>query len=361
MYSPTKTLLKKIMETIALLHLATQSSARSRIRRRSIHLLSAMVGCVIVSFATSASAQLVLQEGDSGTAVSQLQDQLRALGCFEGSSTGFFGSQTRDAVIQCQQQRGITPDGVVGAETYRAFGLGNSAPGTGSAQFGDRLQLGDRGPGVRELQTQLQARGYYYGTIDGVFGADTQAAVVQLQNDAGRSPTGVADADVYAILSGGTAPLTTVSSTGELQIGDENQRVTELQRQLNQAGYSVPITGYFGTQTQQAVASFQQSQGLPVTGAADRQTLAALGVTGGPGIGVQNPQDSRRYVVVIPFRNTGEFTQIQTVLPDAVPRQSRLGNYVDAGSYTTPEAAERRAALLRSRGLNDARVIFGSP
>ncbi|BAU10124.1 peptidoglycan-binding domain 1 protein [Leptolyngbya sp. NIES-3755] len=352
------------MDTIAILHLATKLSPRSRIRRRSIHLLSAMVGCAIVSFATSASAQLVLQEGDSGTAVTELQERLRALGCFEGSSTGFFGPQTREAVLQCQQQRGITPDGVVGPETYRAFGLGNPGQGTGSAQFGDRLQLGDRGPGVRELQTQLQARGYYYGTIDGVFGPDTQAAVIQLQNDSGRSPTGVVDADVYAILSGGTrppAPIPGVPGTGELQIGDQNQRVTELQRQLNRVGYPVPITGYFGTQTQQAVASFQQAQGLPVTGRADSQTLAVLGVPGDPGTGTQNPQDTRRYVVVIPFNGAEEFTRIQTVLPDAVPRQSRLGNYADGGSFTTPEAAERRAALLRSRGLNNARVIFGSP
>ncbi|MGG6267814.1 peptidoglycan-binding domain-containing protein [Leptolyngbya sp. AN03gr2] len=352
------------MNTIAVLHLATKSFRRSRIRRRSIQLLSAMVGCAIVSFATSASAQLVLQEGDSGTAVTELQDRLRALGCFDGSSTGFFGPQTREAVLQCQQQRGITPDGIVGPETYRAFGLGSPAQGTGSAQFGDRLQLGDRGPGVREVQTQLQARGYYYGTIDGVFGPDTQAAVIQLQNDAGRSPTGVVDADVYAILSGTpTSPTTPPGTpgTGELQIGDQNQRVTELQRQLNRVGFSVPITGYFGTQTQQAVAGFQQSQGFPVTGIADRQTLAALGVAEGPNAGGQNPQDVRRYVVVIPFRSAEEFTRIQTVLPDAVPRQSRLGNYADGGSYTTPEAAERRAALLRSRGLNNARVIFGSP
>lgn len=347
------------MDTIANLHLATTSSNRSRIRRRGIQLLSAMVGCAIVGFATSATAQLVLREGDSGTAVTELQDRLRSLGCFDGSSTGFFGPQTRDAVIQCQQQRGITADGVVGAETYRAFGLGNPTSGTGSAQFGEPLQLGDRGPGVQQLQTQLQSLGYYYGSIDGVFGQDTRTAVLQLQSDRGLPQTGVVDDNVYAALAGGVVPPTTPPAVTGLQFGDQGPRVAELQRQLNRLGYPVPVTGYFGTQTQQALQSFQQSQGLPATGVADRQTLIALGVSGGSGGDVgQAPQNTRRYVVVIPFGSTTEFNRIQDVIPNAVPRQSRLGNYVNAGSFATPEVAERRATLLRSRGLGNARVVF---
>ncbi|GAP95676.1 peptidoglycan-binding domain-containing protein [Leptolyngbya sp. NIES-2104] len=347
------------MDTIATLHLATPApDDRSRIRRRSIQLLSAMVGCAIVGFASSAYAQLVLREGDSGTAVTELQERLRALGCFDGSATGFFGSQTRDAVIQCQQQRGITADGVVGADTYRAFGLGNPTTGTGSAQFGEPLQLGDRGPGVQQLQTQLQAQGYYYGTIDGVFGPDTRTAVLQLQSDRGLPQTGVVDDAVYTALAGGAVPPTTLPGVVGLQFGDQGPRVSELQRQLNRLGYPVPVTGYFGTQTQQALASFQQAQGLPPTGVADRQTLAALGVAGGSGENGQTPQNTRRYVVVIPFRNTVELNRIQDVIPNAVPRQSRLGDFVNAGSYTTPEVAERRAGLLRSRGLGNARVVF---
>ncbi len=350
-----KNVAQKIMETIANLVRENQSFQRSTIGRRGIQVLSAIVGCAIVGFASAASAQIVLQQGDEGTAVSNLQDRLRALGCFDGSSTGFFGPQTREAVIRCQQQRGIDPDGVVGAETYRALGLGNPATGTGSAQFGDRLQLGDRGPGVRELQNQLRSRGYYYGTIDGVFGADTQTAVAQLQRDLGRPQTGEVDAEVYAALSGGVP--TTSPIGGGLQLGDENSRVSELQRQLNQLGYSVPATGYFGSQTQQAVLSFQQAQALPATGVADPQTLAAIrNLT--VGTNPTAPVNSRRYVVVIPFRDRGEFDQIRAVIQDAVPRQSRLGNFVRDGSYTTPEAADRRAGVLRARGLTDARVVF---
>ncbi len=302
--------------------------------------------------------RVILQAGDEGTAVSKLQDRLRALGCFDMSPTGFFGSRTRDAVIRCQQQRGINADGVVTVETDRALGLGNPAPGTGLAQYGDRLQLGDHGPGVSELQIQLRSRGYYYGEINGVFGSDTRSAVIQLQRDLGRSQTGVADADVYAPLAGGTTPPTTPPGTVELQFGDQGQRVSELQQRLNQVGYSLTVTGYFGTQTQQAVLNLQQARGLSATGVADNQTLAALGrALIGIGTG-QSASNTRRYSVIIPFSSATEFRRIEDVIPDAVPRQNLLGDFVRAGSYTTPEAAERQANALRSRGLTNVQVIF---
>ena len=109
----------------------------------------------------------------------------------------------------------------------------------------------------------------------------------------------------------------------------------------------------------------QRDRGLPQTGVADAEVYAVLGVSvpptplpnpdpGNPSI----PQNSRRYNVIVPFRDRADFDRIRFVLPDAIPRQSRLGNYVNAGSYLTPEQAERRAGVLRSRGLQDARVVF---
>ncbi|HTL89934.1 MAG TPA: peptidoglycan-binding protein [Leptolyngbya sp.] len=343
------------MEPSAPLANQNKSLHLSLIALSSIRVLSAIGGCVIVGFASVAMAQIVLKQGDTGTAVSELQDRLRALGCYDGSTTEFFGEQTRDAVIQCQQQRGIPADGIVGTETYRALGLGSSSTGTGSARYGDRLQLGDRGAGVSELQTRLQAKGYYSGTIDGIFGSGTQSAVIQLQQDSGYSQTGVVDNNVYAALDGSTSP-TPLPGTPTLQIGDQNSRVTELQQQLSQMGYPVPPTGYFGTQTQQAVLNFQRAQGLPETGAADAPTIAAIRTVAGGG--VIAPQNSRSYVVIIPIPDQTALNRVQNFIPDAVPRQSRLGNFVRAGAYTTPEAAERRAETFRSQGLRDARVVF---
>jgi peptidoglycan hydrolase-like protein with peptidoglycan-binding domain len=54
-----------------------------------------------------------------------------------------------------------------------------------------------------------------------------------------------------------------------------------VQQQLQQQGYyqNAQVDGIWGPQTRQAVQSFQQAKGLPVTGHLDQQTLGALGVT----------------------------------------------------------------------------------
>ena len=61
----------------------------------------------------------VLQQGDNGTAVEQLQRLLN----FRGASLavdGAFGSKTRDRVVEFQQAIGLAPDGIVGSKTWAA-------------------------------------------------------------------------------------------------------------------------------------------------------------------------------------------------------------------------------------------------
>lgn len=365
------------METIADMHPACENQSpnfaqikQPRTGRIGIRVLSLLVGCAIVGFAQSVMAQTLLKRGDSGQAVSDLQSRLQELGCYSGSITGFFGEQTEAGVIQCQQKFGLSADGVVGSETSNALGLGSgssvtpvtpvtpSNPETGSAQFGDRLQLGDRGAAVQELQTQLQSRGYYYGAIDGVFGTDTQNAVIQFQRDFNLPQTGVVDTQFYSVLNGGTPdtqPPITPPITGELRFGDQGTRVSELQQQLNRQGYPVRVDGFFGAETETAVRRFQQANSLSVTGVADARTLSQLGLNPG---GSTSPLNPRRYSVIIPIPNPDALRRVQRVIPDAVPKQDRRGDYVRAGTYTTPEAAERRVNNLRSLGLTDARVVF---
>lgn len=369
------------METLAYLHLACENElpddippARESIPFKlnwqkfssvtCIQVLSLGVSIAIAGFTSSAMAQSgILQQGDQGAAVIELQDRLRAAGCFEGSSTGFFGAQTREAVIRCQERFGLTPDGIAGKATLNALARGSDIPtnGTstvsfGNSSFGDILQFGDEGAAVSQLQQRLQDLGYYYGEIDGVFGSETQRAVLQFQRDRGLTEDGIVGAQVYAALRGNgtpTPPIGEVPSTGgELTIGDTGARVTALQQRLNSAGYPVVVDGIYGENTRSAVIAFQRDRGLPPTGTADSQTLAALGVPDVGGIPQRN-----RYVVIIPTPDRAALAKVQTVFPTAVARTDRRGNYVQAGAFATPEEADRRTQLLRSRGL-DARVIF---
>ena len=56
--------------------------------------------------------------------------------------------------------------------------------------------------------------------------------------------------------------------------------VRTAQQALNDRGYDVgAVDGILGPQTESAIRSFQQTQGLPQTGTLDSATLAALGVS----------------------------------------------------------------------------------
>lgn len=70
----------------------------------------------------------------------------------------------------------------------------------------------------------------------------------------------------------------------ELTHGERGDGVRRLQEALNganirdAAGKPLPTTGYYGDLTQAAVRQYQEREGLPVTGRAGPETLAALGI-----------------------------------------------------------------------------------
>lgn len=64
---------------------------------------------------------LPLSYGMTSNDVTALQNALIKLGYGLSRATGYFGSQTKSAVISFQSSRGLTADGVVGNMTYRAL------------------------------------------------------------------------------------------------------------------------------------------------------------------------------------------------------------------------------------------------
>jgi peptidoglycan hydrolase-like protein with peptidoglycan-binding domain len=60
-----------------------------------------------------------LAAGDAGSAVTELQKVLAALGLYTGKPDGDFGPATKAAVIAFQKAHGLDPDGVVGSATAR--------------------------------------------------------------------------------------------------------------------------------------------------------------------------------------------------------------------------------------------------
>jgi peptidoglycan hydrolase-like protein with peptidoglycan-binding domain len=122
----------------------------------------------------------VLQQGSKGPEVIDLQYLLIKRGQIpdaEVAPDGEFGPRTKAAVIKFQKAKGLTPDGVVGAMTWKATGVGwPQTPG-------DFLREGDRGDAVKMLQSGLISKSIgNVGAADGVFGPKTKAAVLQVQN-----------------------------------------------------------------------------------------------------------------------------------------------------------------------------------
>jgi hypothetical protein len=72
------------------------------------------------------------------------------------------------------------------------------------------LQLGSSGPEVIQVQQQLQALGFFSGAVDGDFGADTEAAVVQFQQAEGLGADGIVGPQTWSALFGTSSPAPTV-------------------------------------------------------------------------------------------------------------------------------------------------------
>ena len=68
----------------------------------------------------------ILRQGARGSEVKEVQRRLKQWGYYNGSVDGIFGKDTRSAVILFQRKNGLTADGVVGKETYKALGMNDA-------------------------------------------------------------------------------------------------------------------------------------------------------------------------------------------------------------------------------------------
>jgi len=126
----------------------------------------------------------------SGPHVEDVQRLLGNLGLLTSvpDEPGVFGRATERAVRDLQQRHGLPSDGIVDHETWQVLVAA-------SYRIGDRLLFRTRpmlrGEDVRELQLRLSRIGFDAGLADGVFGADTERALLAFQSEVGLATDGI--------------------------------------------------------------------------------------------------------------------------------------------------------------------------
>lgn len=139
-----------------------------------------------------------LSPGDSGSAVLDVQARLIALGYpIARAERGHFGAHTESAVKVFQIRRGLSPDGVVGTQTWRELVEAGWTLG-GRTLYLRRPPM--RGDDVRELQRRLNALGFDAGKDDGIFGPETQTALQDFQHNIALPADGIAGHETFAAL-----------------------------------------------------------------------------------------------------------------------------------------------------------------
>ena len=238
------------------------------------------------------------------------------------------------------------------------------APTLGGSFPGVTLRLGENSEDVRTVQTRLNRISTNYPGIpkiypaDGVFDADTEAAVRAFQRQFNLTPDGlVGRATWYRIAS----VFNNVKRLSELD--SEELTLEEISRQYPEelregmSGVSIKLLQYFlaivgeyydalprwqasqldgvfGPQTREAVESYQRMLGLPVTGVVDRATWDALLSTYRSVLLVQPEQPWLELFVGLP-----EVFLVSGMRGEDVRRAQELVNIISRGYPEVPAVA----------------------
>ena len=263
---------------------------------------SAQPKYVTVSASGDAEEYLLLKQGTSGVEVRKLQGRLAELGYYAGGVDGIYGETTASAVKAFQRANGLSGDGQAGVQTqsklYSSSARYASSPvATANPDATRTLTLGMTGNDVYALQERLIELRYLTGVADGVFGAETQAALIAFQKNNGLTADGNAGSSTLKKLAGSckaatrTTPTPVPSGTVTLREGDEGENVYILQAYLFELGYYTGrIDGRFSAETTEAVKAFQRANGLTADGIAGKGTQSKL--TSGSAIPAGNANEN---------------------------------------------------------------------
>jgi peptidoglycan hydrolase-like protein with peptidoglycan-binding domain len=135
---------------------------------------------------------------------------------------------------------------------------------------------------VQDVQNRLRQAGVYNGQIDGIWGADSQAALERYQQSHQLQVTGQLNQATAATLGLDQGSLLSVPAAVPAPPPGDQLRSTSvqaIQARLRSLGfYNGAVDGVWGGGTQAAIERFQQGRGLQPNGQLNPATVAAMGL-----------------------------------------------------------------------------------
>lgn len=134
----------------------------------------------------TATSRLPIAEGDSGSFVRDVQQQLidAGYGLPRFGADGIFGEETESAVMRFQRNYNLAVDGLVGPVTISKLQqvLQQKVSAPDFPLPNGILRRGDQGNAVKQVQRALNQINFKPGAIDGIYGPNTEDAVRRFQS-----------------------------------------------------------------------------------------------------------------------------------------------------------------------------------
>lgn len=190
--------------------------------------------------------------GDDNENIIYMQQRLVDLGYLdlgEDSPTSYFGSMTEEALKTFQSANALEASGIASFETMKKLFSSDALGANGGTYVPEKPQTETTSPSTE-------------ATAEATSAEETTSATAPQPNNSSDAPITITDSTVY-------------------QSGDEHDDIIAIQTRLVELMYlsfdeGDSPTSYYGPGTESAISSFQESNGLSVTGIADSETLRVL-------------------------------------------------------------------------------------
>jgi peptidoglycan hydrolase-like protein with peptidoglycan-binding domain len=140
---------------------------------------------------------------------------------------------------------------------------------------------------IADIQRSLGRKGFYDGAVDGIWGAETDAAVRDFAQAAGLKVASQASENLlHAISASGVRAAAKQPARNDpiARLLAPSKQVLAIQRALSDFGYGqIKPTGVYDADTRAAIEKFERERKLPVAGQISEPLVRALAaMTGRP-------------------------------------------------------------------------------